>query len=83
MKTKFLILLAFIPILFVPIVRGENIIGTTYVEAPFYPNQRAICRDDLNNIHVVWLYNSTHIGYAKSEDEGNSWTIIYFSYPSS
>ncbi|MEM5778564.1 MAG: hypothetical protein QXK49_02975, partial [Candidatus Aenigmatarchaeota archaeon] len=43
--------------------------------APFYPYQRAICRDGQNYIHVVWLYNSTAVKYARSTDNGNSWQI--------
>ncbi|MEM3609603.1 MAG: hypothetical protein QW076_01685, partial [Candidatus Anstonellales archaeon] len=43
--------------------------------APFYPYQRAICRDGQNYIHIVWLYNSTAVKYARSTDNGNSWQI--------
>jgi hypothetical protein len=48
--------------------------GTT---VPFYPNQRAICRDGLNYIHVAYLYSSTVIGYANSTDNGATFTVSY------
>ncbi|MEM5778122.1 MAG: NEW3 domain-containing protein [Candidatus Aenigmatarchaeota archaeon] len=53
---------------------NSTIISTT-TTVPFYPNQRAICRDGKNFIHVVWLYNSTAVKYARSIDNGNSWQI--------
>ncbi len=42
---------------------------------PFYPNQRAICRDGANNIHVVWGSSSSTISYANSTDNGVTWTV--------
>ncbi len=59
---------------------NSTIISTT-TTIPFYPNQRAICRDSNGNIHVVWLYNSTSIYYAKSSD-GNTWQVNTSFYKS-
>jgi len=59
---------------------GENstIIGTGTV-IPFYPNQRAICRDGNNNIHSAWLYNSTAIVYANSTNNGVNWITTFLN----
>ncbi|MEM5790626.1 MAG: sialidase family protein [Candidatus Aenigmatarchaeota archaeon] len=73
---KILILLFSIFLIFcLKPVNALTSVGNTFVEMPFSPNQRAICRDGKNHIHVVWLYNSTTIKYAKSMDNGNSWQI--------
>jgi hypothetical protein len=53
---------------------ATTLIDTAYTIA-FYPNQRTICRDDSNYIHVVWRYNSTLIKYARSIDNGVSFTV--------
>ncbi|MEM7819075.1 MAG: sialidase family protein [Candidatus Aenigmatarchaeota archaeon] len=42
---------------------------------PFYPNQRAICRDGKNYIHVVWKYDENTISYARSIDNGKTWVV--------
>lgn len=57
---------------------GSTIINTA-TTVPFYPNQRAICRDGKNYIHIVWRYDSTTIKYARSTDNGNSWQITTWS----
>jgi predicted cupin superfamily sugar epimerase len=55
-------------------VNALSVIGTT-TTTPFYPNQRAICKDASGNLHVVWRYNSTAIYYARSSDGGNTWSV--------
>ena len=42
---------------------------------PWFPHQRAICRDGAGNLHVVWRYNSSNVRYAKSSDNGTSWSV--------
>ncbi|MFH7882285.1 MAG: hypothetical protein QW140_01015, partial [Candidatus Aenigmatarchaeota archaeon] len=81
---KILILLFSIFLIFcLKPVNALTSVGNTFVEMPFSPNQRAICRDDAQNIHVVWLYNSTTVRYARSSDEGNSFDNFKdFNYPS-
>ena len=54
----------------------NSTIANTTTTTPFKPNQRAICRDGKNYIHVVWLYNSTVIKYARSTDNGASFSVI-------
>jgi hypothetical protein len=54
----------------------DSTIVSTTTTTPFNPNQRAICRDGKNYIHVVWLYNSTVIKYARSTDNGASFSVI-------
>ena len=46
----------------------------TSTTTPFMSYQRAICRDANNEIHVAYLYNTTWIEYAKSTDNGVTWT---------
>ena len=73
-KIKILILI-FLPFLLIlPIAKSESVVGET-TTIPFYPNQRAICKDSSGNLHVVWLYNYTAIYYAKSSDGGISWNV--------
>lgn len=48
----------------------------TSTTTPFVTNQRAICRDGNNNIHVAYLYNSTWLEYANSTDNGVTFTNI-------
>jgi len=54
---------------------GSTIIGSTYNATPFYSCQRAICRDSSNYIHIVWGYNTTQINYARSTDNGATFTV--------
>lgn len=44
----------------------DSTIISTSTTVPFYPNQRAICRDGNDRIHIAWLYNSTTIAYANN-----------------
>jgi len=60
-----------------------SVIGSTTMKDPFYPNQRVICRDEKNYIHVVWRYNSSHIYYARSTDNGKTWQINQSFYGAS
>jgi len=53
--------------------KGTSIINTG-TTVPFYPNQRAICRDALNYIHVAYLYSSSTVAYAYSTDNGATFT---------
>jgi len=41
----------------------------------FPPSQRMICRDGKNYIHIIWPYNGTRIAYARSTDNGVSFSI--------
>ena len=50
-----------------------NVIGSTNTE-PFYSNQRAICRDNVDIVHAVWLKNSSDIVYARSVN-GTYWDV--------
>jgi len=52
---------------------NSTIISST-ITTPFYPNQRAICRDSQNIIHLIWLKNTTAIYYANSTN-GITWRI--------
>ena len=83
-KRKLLLLISgvflFNVIFLVPEVCGSII--NTATTTPFYPNQRAICRDGKNYIHVAWLYNSTVIKYARSTDNGQTWSINQSFYGS-
>ncbi|MEM5846800.1 MAG: sialidase family protein [Candidatus Aenigmatarchaeota archaeon] len=47
----------------------------TTTTVPFSPNQRAICRDGKNYIHIVWKYDANTISYARSIDNGKTWII--------
>ncbi len=73
---EFIIILLFLTtfFLFLNFARAQSIIGTT-ITTPFYPNQRAICRDGKNYIHVVWLYSVNTINYARSTDDGETWQV--------
>jgi len=54
--------------------------GTTQ---PWQVGGRSICKDGANNLHVVWLYDSTTIYYANSTD-GVTWhlnTTFYIGPP--
>jgi hypothetical protein len=52
-----------------------TLIGST-TTIPFNQSQRAICRDSSNYIHVVWLYNSTTLKYARSTDNGITFAVF-------
>lgn len=80
-KFLFLLFLVFSFFLLKP-TNALTIINETFVETPFSFNQRVICRDDAENIHVVWLYNLTTVRYARSSDGGISFNnFIDFNYP--
>jgi hypothetical protein len=68
----FLFLLVFLTLQ--QIVTASTIINTT-TTIPFYPHIRSICRDGQGNLHVVWSYSTTAIRYAKSTDNGLTWTV--------
>ncbi|MEM3555709.1 MAG: hypothetical protein QXF56_03270 [Candidatus Micrarchaeia archaeon] len=53
----------------------QTTLGTATVDVPFTPSQRAICRDGKGYVHVVWRYNSTSIAYARSTDNGGSFSL--------
>ena len=76
MNKKLIFSLSFIIFLLVSFerVNASSVIGTT-TTTPFYPNQRAICKDASGNLHVVWRYSSTAIYYARSSDGGNTWSV--------
>jgi len=48
-------------------------LGTTNT-TPFYPNQRAICRDGKGYVHIVWRSSDSTISYVKSTDNGVSFS---------
>jgi hypothetical protein len=58
---------------------GENATDNSTVNqtttVPNYPNKKSICRDSQSNIHVAWMYNTTTIRYAKSDD-GKTWDVM-------
>lgn len=56
-------------------IPNSPIIINTGTTVPFYPNQRAICKDGVGNLHVVWQYNTSQIYYANSSDNGTSWSV--------
>ena len=60
-----------------------SVIGSTTVGDPFYSNQRVICRDEKNYIHVVWKYSYSKIYYARSTDNGKTWQINQSFYGAS
>ena len=52
---------------------GATVIGNTNT-IPFSPNQRAICRDSSNYIHIAYLQSTDTVAYAKSTD-GATFTV--------
>lgn len=52
-----------------------TLFGSSTTIQPFNLQERAICRDSSNYIHIAWLYNSTQIDYAKSTNNGNTFAI--------
>jgi len=58
---------------------GANTYGSTIIDLtttqPFSQGQRVICRDGSNYIHTVWLYNSSTLKYARSVDNGETFTV--------
>ena len=53
----------------------DSTVINTGTNTPFYPYQRAICKDGAGNLHVVWRYSSTNVRYANSSDNGNTWSV--------
>jgi hypothetical protein len=53
----------------------DSTVISTGTTVPWYTNERSICKDGKGYLHVVWLYNSTSIYYARSTDGGSTWSI--------
>ncbi len=49
-----------------------SIVGLTYNHDAMHWN-RQICRDDLGNVHIIYVYDSNTVTYVKSIDEGRTW----------
>lgn len=57
--------------------------GVFTVTVPFTGNLRSICKDASGYIHVIWKKDnpSKSIGYARSADYGDTWTVNNTFYP--
>ncbi|QLJ53366.1 MAG: hypothetical protein Sv326_1191 [Candidatus Fermentimicrarchaeum limneticum] len=54
---------------------SSTVLLSVTTATPFWPSQRAICRDGKNYIHIIWLYNSSSIAYARSTNNGVTFSI--------